>query len=164
VEHLQHFHSTSRRCHCILELKDFFSTNGDFADVMHASNSTDINPHSVIIRRHGNHEPEFINILSRHYEPLHYVLLFLHGDAGWVSEFMPEGQIRKEGLGLSSCAVPLTRVRAPYFGMKSGGHPTKFGGTPKVRQLWWKYPMDFRKCGKVRTAGTRPEVYLERGN
>jgi hypothetical protein len=29
--------------------------------------------------------------------------------------------------------------------MKSGGHPTKFGGTPKVRQLWWKCPMDFRK-------------------
>jgi hypothetical protein len=28
---------------------------------------------------------------------------------------MPEGRIRKEGLGLSSCAVPLTRVRAPNF-------------------------------------------------
>ena len=38
----------------------------------------------------------------------------------------PEGRIKKEGLGLSSCAVPLTRVRAPNFGMKSRGHPTKF--------------------------------------
>ncbi|KIK33672.1 hypothetical protein CY34DRAFT_18229 [Suillus luteus UH-Slu-Lm8-n1] len=43
-----------------------------------------------------------------------------------VLETMPEGQIRKEGLGLSSCAVPLTRVCAPHFGMKSGGHPMKF--------------------------------------
>ncbi|KIK31486.1 hypothetical protein CY34DRAFT_19876 [Suillus luteus UH-Slu-Lm8-n1] len=41
-------------------------------------------------------------------------------------ETMPEGRIRKEGLGLSSCAVPLTRVCAPHFRMKSGGHPTKF--------------------------------------
>jgi hypothetical protein len=58
---------------------------------------------------------------------------------------MPEGQIRKEGLGLSSYAVPLTRVRAPHFGTKSRTHPTKFSWTPKVRQLWWKCPVDFRK-------------------
>jgi hypothetical protein len=47
---------------------------------------------------------------------------------------MPEGRIRKEGLGLSSCAVPLTWVRAPNFWMKSRGHPTKFSWTLKVRQ------------------------------
>jgi hypothetical protein len=39
---------------------------------------------------------------------------------------MPEGRIRKEGRGLSLCAVPLTRVHAPNFRMKSRGHPTKF--------------------------------------
>jgi hypothetical protein len=43
-----------------------------------------------------------------------------------VLETMLEGWIRKEGLGLSSYAVPLTRVRAPDFGMKSRTHPTKF--------------------------------------
>jgi hypothetical protein len=48
---------------------------------------------------------------------------------------MPEGRIRKEGLCLSSCAVPLTWVRAPNFRMKSRGHPTKFSWTLKVRQL-----------------------------
>jgi hypothetical protein len=64
---------------------------------------------------------------------------------------MPEGRIRKEGLGLSSYAVPLTRVRAPHFGMKSRTHPMKFSWTPKVRQLWWKCPVDFRKSmGKSR--------------
>lgn len=88
VDHLQHFHSSSRHRHHILELKDF-STNGDFTAVMHALNSTDINPHSVVIQRHGHCEPEFINILSRHYEPLHYVLLFLHGDAGWGTNPLP---------------------------------------------------------------------------
>lgn len=63
VDHLQHFHQSSQHRHRMLELKDF-SLNGDFAAVMHASNSTDINPCSVVIRRHGHHEPEFINILS----------------------------------------------------------------------------------------------------
>jgi hypothetical protein len=43
-----------------------------------------------------------------------------------VLETMPEGRIRKEGLGLSSYAVPLTRVRAPHFRMKSRTHPMKF--------------------------------------
>lgn len=50
---------------------------------MHASNSTDINPRSVVIRRKGHRQPEFLNILSRHYEPLHYVIFFPHGDIGW---------------------------------------------------------------------------------
>ncbi|KAG2342244.1 hypothetical protein BDR05DRAFT_1001189 [Suillus weaverae] len=56
---------------------------------MHASNSTSINPRSIVIRRHGNHEPEFINILSWHYEPLHYVLLFPHADIGWGANDLP---------------------------------------------------------------------------
>ncbi|KAG2034285.1 hypothetical protein BDR03DRAFT_1013621 [Suillus americanus] len=37
-----------------------------------------------------------------------------------------------EGLGLSSCAVPLTRVRALNFRMKSGWNPTKSEGLPEA--------------------------------
>ena len=56
---------------------------------MHASNSTTINPHSILIRRHGHQQPQFINILSRHYEPLHYVVLFPHADIGWGPQPLP---------------------------------------------------------------------------
>jgi len=81
VHHLHQFRPRSRRKR-LLELKDF-SSNGDFAAVMHAANLTDINPRSVIIRRRGHRQPEFLNILSRHYEPLHYILFFPHGEMGW---------------------------------------------------------------------------------
>jgi hypothetical protein len=64
---------------------------------------------------------------------------------------MLEGWIRKEGLSLSSCAVPLIRVHASIFGMKSGGHPTKFSWTSGVRQLWWKPSRLLERCGKVQT-------------
>jgi hypothetical protein len=62
--------------------------------------------------------------------------------------------------------------------MKSGGHPTKFGGTPKVRQLWWKCPMDFRKAWEspdmisglqelvqkhIRSVGTNLDVHPDCG-
>ncbi|KAG2743358.1 hypothetical protein P692DRAFT_20746745 [Suillus brevipes Sb2] len=55
----------------------------------------------------------------------HCWMTFTPMGANSMSESMPEGRIRKEGLGLSSCAVPLTRVRALNFRRKSGGHPTK---------------------------------------
>lgn len=89
VSYLHHFHQVSRRHRRTLELKDF-TTNGDFAAVMHASNSTTINPRSILIRRHGHQQPQFINILSRHYEPLHYVVLFPHADIGWGPQSLPE--------------------------------------------------------------------------
>jgi len=89
VGHLQHFHDTSRRRRRTLELKDFNAV-GDFAAVMHASNSTVINPRSIIIQRHGQNQPHFVNILSRHYEPLHYVLLFPHADIGWGLDHVPD--------------------------------------------------------------------------
>jgi len=88
VNYLHCFHQGSRRHRCTLELKDF-SSNGDFAAVMHASNSTTINPRSILIRRRGHQQPQFINILSRHYEPLHYVILFPYADIGWGPQPLP---------------------------------------------------------------------------
>ncbi|KAG1888613.1 Cupredoxin [Suillus subluteus] len=40
--------------------------------------------------------------------------------------------IGSKGLGLSSCAVPLTRVHALNFRMKSGWNPTKSKGLPEA--------------------------------
>jgi len=89
VGHLDHFHTSPRQHRRILEIKDYGSAAADFAAVMHAANSTNINPRSILIRRHGSHQPEFINILSHHYEPLHYVLFFPHADIGWGSSQVP---------------------------------------------------------------------------
>lgn len=88
VAHLRHFRTVSHHREQILELRDFTS-NSDFAAVMHASNSTTINPRSILICRRGHRQPQFINILSRHYEPLHYVLLFPHADIGWGTTPVP---------------------------------------------------------------------------
>jgi len=57
---------------------------------MHASNSTAINPRSIVIRRRRSQQPEFINILSHHYEPLHYVLFFPHAEIGWGASHITE--------------------------------------------------------------------------
>ena len=82
IHQLQHFRGTALCPPRILELQDYSSPN-DFAAIIHASNSTTVNPRSILIRRHRSHQPEFINILSHHYEPLHYVLLFPHAEIGW---------------------------------------------------------------------------------
>jgi hypothetical protein len=85
MHHLRHFSSTwTDNTHAIsaLELSDA-STTGDFAAVMHADNTTDISPRSVVIWRNSENDPSFIPIFSRHYESLQYPLLFPHGDLGW---------------------------------------------------------------------------------
>ena len=88
VAHLQHFRSPNLPRPCILELKDY-SSPADFAAIMHASNSTTINPRSILICRRRSHQPEFINILSHHYELLHYVLFFPHAEIGWGASPIP---------------------------------------------------------------------------
>ena len=82
VHQLHRFHGLAREHQLTLELKDFAS-NQDFAAVLHGTSSTAIHPRSIVIRRHGHCQPEFVNILSHHYEPLHYVLFFPHADIGW---------------------------------------------------------------------------------
>ncbi|KAN0082863.1 hypothetical protein V8E55_008658, partial [Tylopilus felleus] len=88
VNSLQHFRSSPSSSLHVVELKDF-SSNHDFTAVMHAANTTIINPRSILIRRHGDPHPQAINILSHHYEPLHYVLLFPHGEIGWGASDVP---------------------------------------------------------------------------
>ncbi|KIJ30533.1 hypothetical protein M422DRAFT_267975 [Sphaerobolus stellatus SS14] len=59
------------------------SCNGDFAALLHASNTTNFHPRSILIWHNGNEWPSFISIYSHHYEPLQYPLLFPHGTPGW---------------------------------------------------------------------------------
>jgi hypothetical protein len=76
---------------CALELSDV-GQNGDFAVLMHAANSTSINPRSVVVWQNRDAQPTFMPIYSRHYEPLQYPLLFPHGTLGWGLTETSSGQ------------------------------------------------------------------------
>jgi Helitron helicase-like domain at N-terminus len=57
--------------------------SGEIAAIIHTSNFGNVSPRSVLLWKHGNDQPEFLSILSEHYEPLQYPLLFPHGTLGW---------------------------------------------------------------------------------
>jgi len=82
VRHLQQFHEVPGTNPCALELTDV-SADGDFAAIMHASNTTSIKPRGILIWNRSSAQPTFMPIFSRHYEPLQYPLLFPHGTPGW---------------------------------------------------------------------------------
>lgn len=82
VRNLQQFHHVSNDSTHVLELRDT-SSNGDFAAIMHAANSTTIHPRSVLIWRNSDEQPSFVSILTPLYEPLQYPVLFPHGTRGW---------------------------------------------------------------------------------
>ena len=82
ISQLRRFNTLPDTSTCALQLSDVAS-NGDFAAILHAENSTTINPRSIVIWRNRDAAPTFISIYSRHYEPLQYPLLFPHGTPGW---------------------------------------------------------------------------------
>jgi len=104
VGHLQHFQTSNIWRRGILEIEDY-SSAADFTAIMHASNSTIINPRSILICRQNAHHPEFINILSHHYEPLHYVLLFPHAEMGWGSSMIPDVPIMSQVAWYRNCVL-----------------------------------------------------------
>lgn len=89
VHHLRRFHEHPSEATTRLELSDV-STGGDFAAIMHANNSTQVRPRSILIWRNSESEPTFVPIFSRHYEPLQYPLLFPHGTLGWGLSSNPD--------------------------------------------------------------------------
>ena len=93
VRDLRQLHSLPESEPCALELSDI-GQNGDFAAILHASNSTSITPHAIVVWRHSKNEPTFVPIYSRHYEPLQYPVLFPHGTAGWGLTETPNGGSR----------------------------------------------------------------------
>ena len=82
VRNLHQFTDISRYTSTALKLRDHTSAN-DFAAIMHAANSTNIEPCSVVIWNNSSHELTFISIFTPHYEALQYLLLFPHGTHGW---------------------------------------------------------------------------------
>jgi hypothetical protein len=65
-----------------VEISDVGS-NGDFAAIFHAGNTSDVQPRSVVIWQNNAAHPTFISIYSRCYEPLRYLILFPYGTASW---------------------------------------------------------------------------------
>ena len=82
VWNLHQFTDISRYTSTALELHNHTSAN-DFAAIMHAANSINIAPRSVVIWNNSSCEPSFISIFTPHYEALQYPLLFPHGTRGW---------------------------------------------------------------------------------
>ncbi|KIJ40641.1 hypothetical protein M422DRAFT_109402, partial [Sphaerobolus stellatus SS14] len=82
VRHLRLFHQVNEGIPTAIELTEA-SSNGDFAAVIHAGNTTNVQPRSILIWRNSDDEPSFMSIYSWHYEPLQFPLLFPHGTLGW---------------------------------------------------------------------------------
>jgi Helitron helicase-like domain at N-terminus len=91
VRSLRRFSSLPSGTTNALELSDVGS-NGDFAAILHAGNSSNIQPRSVVIWQNRAADPTFISIYSRHYEPLQYPVLFPHGTPGWGLSETATGQ------------------------------------------------------------------------
>jgi hypothetical protein len=82
VHHLRRFLEYAEDRSISIELSDP-PVGQDFAAIVHANNSTRINPRHILIWHNSNTDPTFVPIFSQHYEPLQYPLLFPHGTAGW---------------------------------------------------------------------------------
>jgi hypothetical protein len=74
-----------------LELKNQPSTSSEIPAIIRTNSIANSSPCGVHVWR--NHptakEGEFVDILSSHYEPLQYPLLFLHASPGWSNKFFP---------------------------------------------------------------------------
>ncbi|KAK1502270.1 hypothetical protein CABS01_16959 [Colletotrichum abscissum] len=78
-----------------VELKDS-SLSGEVAAVINTQNLGTIDCRKVVFHRHGG-RAHFVHILSRHYEPLQYPLLFPHGTLGWGIPALDEPTLRRSG-------------------------------------------------------------------
>ena len=118
VQSLRRFSSLAGEGTNALEISDIGS-NGDFAAIFHAGNTSNVQPRSVVIWQNNAAHPTFISIYSRHYEPLQYPILFPHGTAGWGLSDTNNGQ-QINTLPLTQrewyCACILTEPRFLIFG------------------------------------------------
>jgi hypothetical protein len=100
VDYLRLFVSWPAEMSTVLEISDF-SSDGDFAAVLHPANSTTVRPRTILIWHDNARQPSFVPIFSRHYEPLQYPLLFPHGTPGWG--------LRQGPTGKQISAIPFTQ-------------------------------------------------------
>jgi hypothetical protein len=78
-------------------------TGGDFAAIIHANNTTNIKPCSILIHQKATNQSAFIPIFSCHYEPLQYPLFFPQGSLGWGLTSDPENP------NTLHCSLPFTQ-------------------------------------------------------
>jgi hypothetical protein len=73
---------------------------GELAAIINTQNLSTVHPRKVVFFRSGADAPRYVHILSRHYEPLQYPLLFPHGTPGWgYSSTFPFPERVREGDG-----------------------------------------------------------------
>jgi hypothetical protein len=77
-----------------LELSDI-SCNGDFAAIMHGSNTTTIEPRNIVMWKNHESAPTFVPIFSRHYEPLQYPFFSHMATPGWGLTEDPSGHFNQ---------------------------------------------------------------------
>jgi hypothetical protein len=82
LQSLQTFASVENIQYSVLELSAP-SSGGDFAAIAHIADSTAFHPRNIVIWRNTDRQPSFIPLLSKHYKPLQYPVLFPHGTPGW---------------------------------------------------------------------------------
>jgi hypothetical protein len=69
-------------CPMAVELRHLLA-GGELAAIINTQNLTSIHPRKVVFFRSGGDRAHYMHILSRHYEPLQYPLLFPHVTPGW---------------------------------------------------------------------------------
>ena len=91
VGELHHaFHSVPDTTPIFIELKNS-TADGEVTAIIHVANLHSIKPRSVYIHRKATGAmAEEVSILSSHYEPLQYPLLFPHGTPGWSPNLQPK--------------------------------------------------------------------------
>ena len=84
------FHSVPDTTPVFIELENS-TADGEVAAIIHVANLHSIKPRSVYIYRKATGAmAEEVSILSSHYEPLQYPLLFSHGTPGWSPNLQPK--------------------------------------------------------------------------
>ena len=83
--------------HCLLDTIPAYiklknsTADGEMTAIIHVANLHSIKSHSIYIYRKATGAmSEEISILSSHYEPLQYPLLFPHGTPGWSPNLRPK--------------------------------------------------------------------------
>ena len=56
---------------------------GELAAIINTHNLSVVDTRKIVFFRRGGRQPQFVDILSRQYEPLQYPLFFPHGTPGW---------------------------------------------------------------------------------
>jgi len=92
IEKFRHLRDQPPGVPYALELKNQPASSNEIAAILHINTISVSSPRSVYVWRNDptSNEGEFVNVLSSHYEPLQYPLLFPHGSPGWSIDFHPK--------------------------------------------------------------------------